>query len=111
MLLRVVAALLLLPPLASADERDNGDAKPFDAAASTADLSSAVKACLALDCKSAHGSGVHLGNGYFLTAAHVAEQALDPEGRGQPRHPRRRPMGVLDFGPRPPQGRPEASQD
>lgn len=42
-------------------------------------LSSAVKVCLAMDCKSGHGSGVSIGNGYFITAAHVVQAKRSPE--------------------------------
>jgi S1-C subfamily serine protease len=87
----LIAVLLTATP-AKADERDNGDAKPevgcsrldadigntrcpaFGAKAIPGDLSSAVKACVSLSCKDGHGTAVHLGNGYFITARHVAEE-------------------------------------
>jgi S1-C subfamily serine protease len=60
---------------AKADERDNGDAKPeVGAKTIPGDLSSAVKACLSLSCSDGHGTAVHLGNGYFITAQHVVEE-------------------------------------
>jgi S1-C subfamily serine protease len=72
--------MLLCVTGASADERDNGDAKPLPSltpavgARAPADLSSAVKACLSLGCSDGHGTAVYLGNGYFITAEHVAEE-------------------------------------
>jgi S1-C subfamily serine protease len=73
----LVPILLLFVSPAIADERDNGNAKPVVAAQSgaPAKMSAAVKACLQSDCKSGHGSAVYLGNGYFITAQHVATES------------------------------------
>ena len=113
--LLIAAALLLSRTPATADERDNGDAKPevgcsrlpghdadigstrcpevgcsrlpghdadigstrcpaLGAKTVPGDLSSAVKACMSLSCSEGHGTAVHLGSGYFITARHVAEE-------------------------------------